>query len=128
MKIYVAGPYTARHLRDTQRNVDTAIDMGIQIWKKGHFPYIPHLTHYIYLRPTCDLEWEDFIEWDKVWLDACDAFLYLGKSRGADLELKYAKSKGKIIFKNLDDIPFVPRQLSTKILNSCRVRKVKVVT
>jgi hypothetical protein len=51
------------------------------------------------------LQWEDYIHWDMEWLKLCDAILFLGPSRGANLELKSAKEMGKLIFRSLDEIP-----------------------
>ena len=42
--IYIAGPYTASDRQGIDRNVNRAIDVGIEIFNKGHFPYVPHLT------------------------------------------------------------------------------------
>lgn len=112
MKIYIAGPYTASSKADIEKNVRDAIDTGIAVLKKGHYPYIPHLTHYVDLRSkqiNAGLKWEDYIEWDHIWLDFCDALLYLGQSRGANIELEYAKQSGKKIFYNLNEIPSVKR-------------------
>lgn len=110
MKIYIASPYSAPTSEEVQRNVDKAIDIGIKIWEKGHYPYIPHLTHYVKARPDCRLTWEDFIEWDRPWIDDCDALLYLGKSKGANIEREYAQSKRKMIFRSLKDIPVILRK------------------
>ena len=88
MKIYIAGPYTASSALQIQKNVDNAIDAAIDVYKKGHYPYIPHLTHWIELRSqetNQGLKWEDYIEMDHVWLEDCDAFLFLKESRGANL-------------------------------------------
>jgi len=90
-------------------NVNNSIDVGIQVWEKGHYPYIPHLTHFVKARPECKLRWKDFIEWNRPWIDCCDALLYLRKSRGADMEKEYAQSKGKMILKSLREIPTISR-------------------
>jgi hypothetical protein len=114
MRIYIAGPYTADTTDGKLENTNKAIDIGIQLYKKGHFPYIPHLTHWVDVRAeqtNIDLMWEDYIKWDLEWLDLCDALLYIGKSKGADIELEFAKKKGKIIFYSLDEI-----------VNSCEIR------
>ena len=42
--IYVAGPYTGSNRQEIDRNVNRAIDAGMEIFNKGHFPYVPHLT------------------------------------------------------------------------------------
>ena len=112
MKIYVAGPYTATG-EQIQKNVNNAIDAAISIYKKGHFPYIPHLTHWIELRSKeigQNLKWEDYLEMDRIWLDACDAMLFLSPSKGANLELEHAKNSNKKIFYNLEEIPVVERK------------------
>jgi len=109
LKIYIAGPYTASSKREILMNVNNAIDVGIRVWEKGHYPYIPHLTHFVKARPEFKLLWKDFIEWNRPWIDCCDALLYLRKSKGADIEKEYAQSKEKMIFKSLKEIPTVLR-------------------
>lgn len=105
MRIYVAGPYTASHSRDIQKNVNKAIDIGIELVRKGHYPYIPHLTHYIDIRPHCDLDWKDYMRLDDKWLEACDALYYISSSKGADIELLAAKKRGLKIYTSLEDVP-----------------------
>ncbi len=113
MKIYVAGPYTANTESEIETNVNNAIDAAIEVYKKGHFPYLPHLTHWIELRSKATnqkLKWEDYLEMDRTWLESCDALLFLRESRGANLELEYAKELEKKIFYNIEDIPIIPRE------------------
>jgi hypothetical protein len=108
LTIYIAGPYTAINSNDLERNAKAAIDAGIAILKKGHTPFIPHLTHYVDLRAQelgIEITWEEYMKWDQGWLDKCDALLYLGSSRGADIELLRAKAKGLQIFHSLNEIP-----------------------
>lgn len=108
LKIYIAGPYTA----DTEflrlRNVNAAIDVAFQLFSKGHYPYIPHLTHFIDLRASeigRFLSWEDYIKWDLPWVEVCDALFYLSPSRGADLELERARQLGRRVFYSIDEVP-----------------------
>lgn len=113
MKIYVAGPYTASSYNQIQQNVNNAIDAAISVYKKGHFPYIPHLTHWIELRSketNQNLKWEDYLEMDRTWLDNCDALLFLNPSKGANLELEHAKNNNKKIFYSVDEIPIIERK------------------
>ncbi len=108
LRIYVAGPYTATTRVDLERNAMKAIDAGIAILKKGHTPFIPHLTHYVDLRAreiNVEITWAEYMRWDEAWLDQCDAILYLGPSKGADIELEKAKVSGKRIFYRLTEIP-----------------------
>lgn len=111
LRIYVAGPYTAPDHAAVWENVVAAIDAGIEIYKRGHYPLIPHLTHFVEQRSQetgAGLKWEDYLVWDRAWLSRCDAFLHLAPSRGADLELAWAKDMGLRIFRNVDEIPPVP--------------------
>lgn len=110
LKIYIAGPYTADTEEQIRENVNAAIDEAFIIFSKGHFPYVPHLTHFIDQRAKetgVNIGWEDYIKWDMVWVEICDALLYLRSSRGANLELQAAKEWGKKIFYSLDEIPWV---------------------
>jgi len=88
-------------------NVNAAIDAAFKLFSKGHYPYIPHLTHFIDLRAHeigHSLAWEDYIAWDLPWVEACDAILYLKPSRGADLELEKARYLGKQVFYSVEDV------------------------
>lgn len=117
MRIYIAGPYTADSDSQIQKNVNNAIDTAILVFKKGHYPYIPHLTHWIEIRnmeTNQGLKWEDYIEMDRIWLENCDALLYLGSSKGADIELNHAKKEGKPIFYSITEIPTEERKYRFK--------------
>ncbi|HEX2922399.1 MAG TPA: DUF4406 domain-containing protein [Chloroflexota bacterium] len=108
MRIYIAGPYTADTEGNVLRNVNTAIDAGIAVYRKGHYPYIPHLTHFIEQRSQetgAGLKWEDYLAFDREWLGRCDGFLYLASSKGADLELKWARELRLRVFTSIDTIP-----------------------
>ena len=110
LKIYIAGPYTPREAsthdcaRVAHQNTQRAIRVGLEVIKKGHYPFIPHLSHYIHLETEKDLG-EYYMEYDYVWLDLCDALLVLEDSPGVNLEFKRAVEKGKIIFFRLDEVP-----------------------
>jgi len=109
MHIYIAGPYSASTTEKVEGNVSTAIMAAIEVLKKGHYPYIPHLTHFVdkVKQTTLALLWEDHLDWGLAWLEKCDALLYIGSSRGADIELEYALSKGKRIFRGIDEVPSI---------------------
>jgi len=112
MKIYVAAPYTGKTIPEIEQNVRRAMEAGLAIWKKGHFPYIPHLTHW---PDICAKElgikmtWEDYMRWHAPWVDHCDALLLLAESKGALLEYNRIKESGKMIFHSIDEIPEVER-------------------
>ena len=80
----------------------------MQILSKGHFPFIPHLTHYVDLRAKqnkVDITRREYLKWDEVWLRCCDAFYLIGESKGANMELNIAKKLGIPIYYDLKDIP-----------------------
>lgn len=110
MRIYVAGPYSAPSEREREMNTRRAIEAGLALFKLGHTPFIPHLTHYVDLhahRTGVVMTWDDYIRLDLEWLDLCDALLYLGPSKGADLELQHALKRGKRVFRSLLEIESV---------------------
>ena len=109
MRVYVAGPYTASSEDEILRNVQTAIDAALEIYSKGHRPYVPHLTHYIDKRAKeigLEISREDFVRrWDAPWLALCDALLYLADSPGAREELEAAQGAGMKVFYDGASIP-----------------------
>ena len=112
MKIYVAGPYTGNTLEQIEENVRRVMEAGLIIWKKGHFPYIPHLTHWpdILSRELgIEMNWSDYMRWHAPWVDDCDALFLLAESKGALLELQRATEENKTVFRSLDEIPEVAR-------------------
>jgi hypothetical protein len=114
LRIYVCGPYTASTGYNVEKNVRKAIDVGLALFKKGHFPFIPHLTHYVDIRgkernnaPT----WIEYMDRDLAWLQVSDALYFIGRSRGADIELEAAFEWDLDIYYTISDVPDV----STKI-------------
>lgn len=110
MRIYVAGPYTGADQPAIDQNVRAAIDMGLALLKRGHAPFIPHLTGFVDLRAHeigMNVTWDEYLQWDLTWLRLCDALFYLGASPGADLELREAQKLGKTIYRDLDEVPDV---------------------
>jgi len=111
LRIYVAGPYSPGEC-DTHsavalatRNTESAIEIGIEIFKKGHVAFIPHLSHYVHINKNCplDLPWYTI---DNTFLDNwAEAIYYMSPSKGADAELKRAKDLGLKVFYNLNEIP-----------------------
>lgn len=107
MKIYIAGPYSADIKEEIELNVQRAIDVSIDILLKGHIPYIPHLTHYIDKRSKeigIELTWDDYMAMDLHWLRECEALLFMGPSKGANIELGIAKDLNKRIYFGIDEI------------------------
>jgi len=117
LKIYIAAPYSANTKEERIKNTETVIDTALVLFKKGHFPYIPHLTHWVDKRAKetkITMKYEDYMRWHRPWLEACDAFLYLGSSKGADVELQIAKDLDKLIFYSIDDVSVVQNNMEKK--------------
>jgi hypothetical protein len=99
VRVYVAGPYTKG---DVAVNVANAIDAGTTIAEAGHFPFIPHLTHFWHYRS--EHPYEFWIAQDLEWLKVCDAVVRLpGESSGADGEVAVAQKRGTPVFHSLAD-------------------------
>lgn len=108
MRVYVAMPYgKVNNLSafDLMTNVQKAIEVGRNLIKQGHNPYVPHLLHFI------DLNWEDtppesqWLEMAKAWMRQCEVVLRLGGySSGADSEVKLAEELGIPVYYKLEDL------------------------
>jgi hypothetical protein len=110
-RIYVAGPYSAETRLGRRENTMRAIDAGIECLAKGHDPFIPHLTHFVHERALdrgVEFEYETWLDYDEQWLRACDWFLHLSSSPGADAERDIAEDRGMRVFESPHDIPPVP--------------------
>jgi hypothetical protein len=95
--------------RIAQHNTDRAIEMANALIEKGHYVFVPHLSHYIHIHRSCK---RDYAEWwyeeDETFLRYwANAFFYLSSSPGADRELELAKKLGLKIFYRLEDVPCV---------------------
>jgi len=111
MKIYIAAPLSAQTedlhnaARLVHQNVQIAIRAAIRILEKGHEPFVPHLYHYLHIESPSPISWETYLKCDIAWLHECNGLLYLGSSRGADIELAEAKKRRLHIFYDVEDIP-----------------------
>jgi hypothetical protein len=98
-RVYIAGPYTKG---DVAANVRAAVDAAEQVAKLGHFPYVPHLTHFWHLIHPHD--WTFWMALDQEWLLQCDCVIRLpGESRGADDEVALAERHGIPVYYGLDE-------------------------
>jgi hypothetical protein len=103
MRIYVAGPYSKG---DIAMNVRTAIHVGDYIAGLGHYPLIPHLTHFWHM--VVPHPYEFWIKQDLVWLEMCDAILRIsGESAGADRKIERAMALRLTIYNSVFEIPMV---------------------
>jgi hypothetical protein len=112
MRIYVAGPYGSHDLPAEKRLANTmvAIRAGRELIKKGHEPYIPHLSHFVHEGWPDSPEADTWKRLDLVWLPFCEAILMVGNwqtSSGAIDELNASMRLGHFIFYSLAEVPDV---------------------
>lgn len=98
--IYISAPYSKG---DVVENVRNACLAGNEILRKGHIPFVPHLTHLWHLITPKD--YETWLMIDFALIPRMDAMLRLeGDSYGADREVNLAKSLGIPIYYSLEEI------------------------
>lgn len=102
MYIYVAGPYTKV---DVILNVREAVKVGDKLREMGHTPFIPHLTMLWHLiAPHSAVDY--WYQLDLEWLKKCDAlFRFPGKSKGADVEVEFARKLGLPVYFTFEQVP-----------------------
>ncbi len=121
LKIYIAGPIQGQYnnkaeyddlprafhevTRIMHQNVQKATQAAIQVMKFGHIPFLPHLNYYLHINSDTEFPRDYWLQYDNVWLDLCDALLYLAPCNGADVELARAKKKGLAIFYHISEVP-----------------------
>ncbi len=122
MIVYVSGPYSAPTREARLDNVLEAVEVGIEIRKKGHFPVIPHLYDLfdeIAKKMGHNFDWQSYIDMDLAILERCDALYFIGESKGACIELERAKELGLKIFYSLEEVPKVKDCGKCKVKENC---------
>lgn len=99
VKLYVSGPYTKGDQFINTRNAILASD---ELMEAGVVAFCPHLSAYWNtLKPHT---WQEWMDYDLVWVEACDALLRLpGESKGADIEVDKAKELGLPVFYSIEE-------------------------
>ena len=98
-RVYVAGPMSKGWFGDHMR---AAINAADALRNHGYAAFVPQLCFFWDLMGE-GWTYEEWMEFDRVWLLQCDALLRLpGESSGADREVAWAKEAGIPAF--YDDI------------------------
>jgi len=103
MKVYIAHPYGKRRgLSDIeiQANVHQSVKLGVEVFRKGHDPFVPNLAHYMSIEAP-EITEEQWLDWSIGWLSRCDAILVGGISDGVEKELAVALKLGIKIYWSL---------------------------
>ena len=101
-RVYVSGPISGGNQFG---NVSKGVIAGQAIWDMGGIPFVPHLSALGSIAAPDQMSYEDWMEFDFAWLDACDALFRIpGVSPGADREVAYATKLGVPVFDRLVDL------------------------
>lgn len=104
LRVYCAGPMAKGVFSNNMR---LALDAAAELIRKGHHPYVPHLSWFVELVHSHPAE--VWLGLDKQWLLQCEALYRIpGESVGADLEVYWAREHGLNVFFNMEQIPYVP--------------------
>lgn len=112
MIVYCAGPYSADTREARWANVLNAVEVGIAIRQKGHYPIIPHLYNEfdeVAKMQGIDFTWQDYMDMDLAILERCDALYFIGSSKGADIERERALDLGLEVYHSLAEVPEVAK-------------------
>ena len=114
-KIYVAGPLLNGHTAGDEvgyKNAEKAFYISWQLMQKGWSPYIPHASMYMYVhlrdKEKVDIPWETWMQLDSAFIKSCQAIFFIGHSKGADIELKWANDHDLKLYTHIDQVPTVP--------------------
>src|ERR1035437_7645838 len=95
--VYISGKYSG----DIDENIKVARKYAIKIWELGYTALTPALNS-AHFEIDCNCKYEDYINGDLIMLDRCDIIFMLPgwqESKGANVEIRFAKRKGmKIVF------------------------------
>ena len=109
-RIYVAGPYSDETRQGRYRNTVKAMNVGLALMDMGHYPFIPHLTHFLDEHATleyAEVDYEEWIDYDEEWLRQCDWFYIIGPSPGVNQELEIARELDMEVFETIGQVPNV---------------------
>lgn len=101
--IFISSPYTHGNKEVNVYLQKEAFDYLIRL---GWAPFAPLWSHYQHL--AFPLSYAQWIEYDLIWLDRCDAYVRLDSdlpSTGADIEEAEAKRLELPIFYGLKSVP-----------------------
>lgn len=115
--IYISGPIMnggKSGEEDTIKNVQRGEDIYGKLIELGYAPYCPHMSYYPDKRwresGERDINHSDWLNLDSMWVEKCAYFFYMkpeyyGPSKGASIELGWAKEQGKVIYTDIDKVP-----------------------
>jgi hypothetical protein len=107
MLIAVAGPYSAPTAEQRKANLDAMNEAAARILEKGHVPLIGVNAALPVLEKASVTEpYKAIMDISMSVIANCDALLLLAESPGANRERALIQSKGGIIYRTVEEIPF----------------------
>ena len=111
LKIYVAHRYNGGTL-ETLSNIGRAVEIGVEIAKRGHYPFVSHLDCLIAIQSKGCLPLDYYYNSSMAYLQVCDAIFIvdwkdIDNSKGVKAEFDWATSHGIQIYYNINELPEV---------------------
>lgn len=117
--LYLSGPIGNGGKCTPEQQLQNVINGMIlkgKLMAKGYAVFCPQLSYYSdkYWRDNnmkeCEFDHDDWMRVDRQWVRKCKYFFYMtpeiyGESKGAKIELGWAKQWGKKIFTSLEEVP-----------------------
>jgi nucleoside 2-deoxyribosyltransferase len=99
--IYVSGPLTTGHM---PQNIRNALEIAFMLMKAGYSVIVPH-EKALLMEVLYPMSYAEWLRYDFQCILSCDAVYRMsGESRGADLEVRFAESRGIPVFRQLIDL------------------------
>jgi hypothetical protein len=105
MIIAVAGPYSAPGAEQRQLNVDAMNKVAARLLEMGHIPVIGiNAALPVLEKAHVHDVYKSIMDISLVVIGSCDALLMIGESPGANRERDLVLSKGKPVFRTIDEL------------------------
>lgn len=103
--VYVAGPYRAATWEGREANIQRALAVALECWKRGYPTICPHMNTAHFDGEAPDELW---LAGDLVLLEACKYMVLVPgweDSRGTLAEIDHAEMKGIKVLLSPDELP-----------------------
>ena len=119
MRIFVSGPITPRNCTTQEspriytKNVDEGIRVSIELMRRGHQVFCPHLSYYVHVHPACEgFDLGYWYEYDYgIIRNWAEAIYHIRTSPGVAKEVALARELGLEIFWKIEDVPDLRDQI-----------------
>ncbi len=106
MIIGVAGPYSAPTEEGRKTNLDRLNMAAARLLEMGHVPLIGiNAALPVLEKATVPDVYDAGMAISLAVIGGCEALLYIGQSRGADMELNLILSRGLPVYRSLAEVP-----------------------